>query len=128
MTPREGFKYGFLLRCAEEGLTAKEAEARAARGLEKQAVDGWDTVKNVVMGAPGFITSAGGWGALGLAGLGGLGGYGLAKLQESDIDPEDVQREELINAYNTQAELARRKSIMDAALAARPRSRSFHKI
>jgi hypothetical protein len=141
MTPREGFKYGFLLRCAEEGLTAEEAEARAARGLEKQADDdGWKAIvgdaysglKSLATGVPGFITEHGptvvGLGALGAAGAGGLTGYGLAKMQEGDVDPEEVQRAELIQAYQTQAELARRRALMEAAQAARPRPRSHHGI
>jgi hypothetical protein len=136
MTPREGFKYGFLLRCAEEGLTVKQAEARAVRALEKRGGEVWDTIKGVGGAAKDLIMGPGlgsmktilGYGipiGLGAAAIGGGGlGYGLAKMQEGDIDPADVQREELINAYRTQAELARRKSIMDAAQLARPRPRS----
>jgi hypothetical protein len=133
MTPREGFKYGFLLRCAEEGLTADEAEERAARGLEKRALDPWGMIKDI--GKAGL--NLGQWGAgkalgwgipigLGAAALGGGGlGYGLAKLQEGDVDPEEIQRQELITAYQTQADLARRKAIMDAAQLTRPRPK-FH--
>jgi hypothetical protein len=140
MTPREGFKYGFLLRCAEEGLTADEAEARAARGLEKQAEgalgtmvgDAYSGLKTLIGGAPAFIAehapAAVGLGALGAAGAGGGIGYGLAKMQEGDVDPKEVQREELISAYRTQAELARRKAIMDAVQQMQPRSRSHYGI
>jgi hypothetical protein len=137
MTPREGFKYGFLLRCAEEGLTAEEAEKRAARGLEKQAEDSllgkalgtvggdvYSGVKGVATGIPGWVRDYGPWalglGALGVAGAGGLTGHLLAKTQEGDIDPEEVQRQELIQAYQTQTELARRKAIMAAAQQAQP--------
>jgi hypothetical protein len=145
MTPKEAFKYAFLLRCAEEGLTADEAEARAARGLEKHAEGGlMDTfgkglISNTLSGAKDFVMSApgtvAGWAGsglglagLGLAGAGALGGYGLAKMQEGDVDPGEVQREELIAAYRTQAELARRKAIMDAVHRAQPRPRSYHGI
>jgi hypothetical protein len=141
MTPREGFKYGFLLRCAEEGLTIEESEARAARALEKQAEsnilntvggDIYSGLKGLVGGAPGFIAEHApkiiGLGALGAAGIGGLTGYGLAKMQEGDVDPKEVQREELIQAYQTQADLARRKSIMEAAMMTQPRPRSHHGI
>jgi len=139
MTPREAFKYAFLLRCAEEGLTADEAEARAARGLEKRA-DGWDFAKSMLGGAKDLVTGVvapaaghllGGGTALaglGAIGLGGAAGYGLAKMQEGDVDPEEVQREELIAAYRTQAELARRKAIMEAAIQAHPRPKSYHGI
>lgn len=140
MTPREGFKYGFLLRCAEEGLTAREAEARAARGLEKRAAGFWgslagslgsgiaNTATNVITGTPAFGAKWLGAG-LGAAALGaGAGGYALGKLREGEIDPEEVQREELIAAYRTQAELARRKAIMDAVQQTQPRPRSHHGI
>jgi hypothetical protein len=141
MTPREGFKYGFLLRCAEEGLTAEQAEVRAACGLEKRA-NGFlmdmakDIGKKVISTAGDVITGVPTWAlttgvpiGLGAAALGAGGiGYGIGKMREGDIDPQDVQREELIATYNTQADLARRKAIMDAALAAQPRPRSFHKI
>ena len=135
MTPREGFKYGFLLRCAEEGLTVKQAEARAAHGLEKRA-DFLGTlgsglasgISNAITGTaaniPGWAMGAGGLGLAGAAVGGGSLGYGLAKMQEGDIDPQEVQREELIAAYRAQAELARRKAIMEAAQQARPRPRS----
>jgi hypothetical protein len=138
MTPREGFKYGFLLRCAEEGLTADEAEARAARGLEKQAggFDPLSIASDVAKAGWGLGKWTAGkaltWGVplgLGAAALGGGGlGYGLAKLQEGDVDPEEIQREELISAYKTQADLARRKAIMDAAQRMRPRPKSYHGI
>jgi hypothetical protein len=141
MTPKEGFKYGFLLRCAEEGLTIKEAEARAARGLEKQAEEGlvgkvlgdlYSGGKNLITGTPGFIAEHGpkilGVGALGAAGVGSLGGYGLAKMQEGDVDPEEIQREELISTYRAQAELARRKAIMEAAQQSWARPKSYHGI
>lgn len=147
MTPREGFKYGFLLRCAEEGLTVKEAEARAARALEKNAAGFWGTTasglggiipgvvgglanivpeaaKSLVMASPTLALTG-----LGAAAVGtGVGGYMLGKSQESDIDPEEVQREELIAAYKTQTELARRKAIMDAIQQGQSRPRSRHGI
>jgi hypothetical protein len=145
MTPREGFKYGFLLRCAEEGLTAAEAEARAARGLAKRAdfnpfehafKGGLNAIGNAITGVPaaagqlaGSVLSSGAAAGGIAAALGGAGiGAGLAKLQEGDVDPEEIQREELIATYRAQAELARRRAIMDAALAVAPRPRSFHGI
>jgi hypothetical protein len=131
MTPKEAFKFAFLLRCAEEGLTVEQAQERAARGLEKDAGE----ISDVMNTLAGWGGNALGWGgtalkygiplgvgaaALGGAGIGALG----AKLQEGDVDPAEVQREELISAYHTQADLARRKTIMDAAQRLRPRPRS----
>lgn len=130
MTPREGFKFGFLLRCAEEGLTAAEAQGRAARA-EKRA-GAADTIWGLGTKVPGAAWDLGTKallvGAGGAAGIGGLGGYGLAKMQEGEVDPAEIQRQELIDAYTSQAELARRKAIMSAARAGRPRPRSRHGI
>jgi hypothetical protein len=138
MTPREAFKYAFLLRCAEEGLTVEQAQERAALGLEKRGFIG-DLMSGIgsglvgaVTGAPGALLTTAKYTVplgLGAMALGGAGlGYGAAKLQEGDIDPEEVQREELISAYRTQADLARRKAIMDAAQRMQPRPKSFHGI
>jgi hypothetical protein len=130
MTPREGFKFGFLLRCAEEGLTAAEAQERAARA-EKRAQVG-SAIWNLGTKIPGAAWDLGTKGLVlgtaGVAGIGGLGGYGLAKMQEGEVDPAEIQRQELIDAYTSQAELARRKAIMSAARNARPRPRSRHGI
>ena len=141
MTPREGFKYGFLLRCAEEGLTVEQAEKRAAKALEKQAnydflgnvmTSAVGGAKDVIMAAPAtaasWLGSGVGLAGIGAATTGALGGYGLAKMQEGDIDPAEIQREELISAYQMQAELARRKAIMEAAQRTTPRPKSHYGI
>lgn len=122
MTPREGFRFGFLLRCAEEGLSVAEAQARAERA-EKRA-----GAADLLGKAWGLGTNAALLGAGGVAGAGMLGGYALAKMREGEVDPAEIQRQELIDAYQTQAELARRKAIMAAARTARPRPRSRHGI
>jgi hypothetical protein len=123
MTPREGFRFGFYYRCAEEGLTVDQARDRARFGLEKCA-----------QGGPSFLGTIGsglgtGLGYLGtglkhlggLAVLGGVGvpaaagtaiGLGLAHAQERDVDPEDIRQQELISAYRFHAEQARRRSLM----------------
>jgi hypothetical protein len=126
MTPQENFRFGFLLRCAEEGCTTEEIQERvklahdrlqvAAR--EKQAFAGpgfagvardvlspvWNLGKTLVT-APLHATALG---IAGSAALGGAGGYALAKLQNADVDPEEAKRQELMAAYKLQAELARR--------------------
>jgi hypothetical protein len=127
MTPREGFKFGFLLRCAEEGLSVDEAQARAARGLEKQAFGLSDLVKlpEAIGSLGGKVVLAGGLAsALG----GGLAGHALAKMQDDEADPAEIRRQELIDAYTTQAELAKRKAVMAAMHNAQPRPRSRHGI
>ncbi len=113
LTAKDNFRLGFLLRCAEEGCTIEEVQDRvkiAAGGgldvLRSLIRPAWNGVKTLAT-APIHAT------ALGIAGagiLGAGGGYGLAKLQNSDIDPEEAQRQELISAFKLQAELARRRA------------------
>jgi hypothetical protein len=120
VTPREGFRFGFYYRCAEEGLDATGARERAGRALEKRADDKgwWPVIKGIGGGIGGGIGSIGkhlaGLGLL--AGVGGpiaLGtgvGLGLANAREQDIDPEEVRRQELIAAYNFHADQARQRA------------------
>lgn len=116
LTAQENFRLGFLLRCAEEGCDTTEIRERVklASALTKFA---WSVTNDVIsplwsaakaVGTlPIHMTAAG---LAGSAVLGGAGGYGLAKLQNSDIDPEEAKRQELISAYQLQAELARRRA------------------
>lgn len=108
LTQKEAFTFGFLTRCVEEGLSPDEIDERVkfAHAMEKAADGGWgDVVK-------GLGSSA--WGLLGIglpaaaAGLGAGGGYLAAKMRgETDLSPEDVKRQELINAYRRAAQQAR---------------------
>jgi hypothetical protein len=115
MTPKEGFRFGFLYRCAEEGLTVKQAFDRARCALEKQA-GLWNEAKSGVGAAWGGLKTLGGLGLL--AGVGvpavvGTGiGLGLAKAREQDIDPDEIRRQELISAYRFHADQARRRALM----------------
>lgn len=114
MTPREGFKFGFLYRCAEEGLTPAEAFDRARRGLEKRANPG--LLGQGIGAAWGGLKTLGGLGVLGAVGvpavLGAGTGLALANAQEKDVDPEEVRRQELISAYRFHADQARRRAMM----------------
>lgn len=110
MTPREGFKFGFLYRCAEEGLTVEEAYDRARLLLEKRAI---------LNPLPALWGGAKTLGALGMAGavavpaVAGAGiGLGLANAREHDVDPDEVRRQELIAALNFHADQARRRTLM----------------
>ena len=129
LTPKEQFRLGFLLRCAEEGCDAEAVRGRTKlagelRELvrldvaddlrEKTAVGGIGTllgalgatVKGYAM-APLHLAAIG----LGGAGLVGAGlGYGAAKLNDDDVDPEEAKRQELIAAYRMQADKARRRA------------------
>jgi len=106
LTDDQMFKVGFLLRCADEGLSDQETTARmeaAARfvGLvEKQARP---------TGILDALKSLGFWG-LGLSALGGGAvGYGMGSLADQPATPEDVKRQELIAAYQQQADRVRRQ-------------------
>jgi hypothetical protein len=110
MTPREGFKFYFYYRCAEEGLSADEARDRARSGLEKRAIPNplpvlWGGAKT--MGALGLA------GAVGIPAVAGAGiGLGLANAQEHDVDPDEIRRQELIATLNFHADQARRRAAM----------------
>lgn len=101
LTPREAFRYGFLLRTAEEGLTPEETQLR----MQKAAA----TLLENVLGMAG---KAGLLGVLG-TGLAGAGaGYGLAKMQEGDVSAEDYQRQELIDAYRDASARLRQRTAL----------------
>ncbi len=126
LTPRQAFKFGFLLRCAERGLSreqTKECIKEAGAIMAKQA-DLADTIGSVLQGAKNL-------GVYGLAGsaAGGLGaGYGLAQLTEPQSDPEEIKQQELIATYKQQVDRIRRsmaaRSYRDAA--GKPRAPMLH--
>jgi hypothetical protein len=128
LTPRQQFKFGFLLRCADEGLTLEQTHERVKEALafhEKEA-----GIAEIISGALKGIGSAAGGVAegvgkaapvvadaaksLGLLGLGGaaVGGIGAGHLAalagEKEIDPEEIKKQELIATYRQQADRVRR--------------------
>ncbi len=124
MTPREGFKFAFYYRCAEEGLTMEQARERARRGIKLAALR---KQANPAAAAWGGLKALGGLGMTGAKTLGGLGllgavaapavvgggiGLGLANAQEHDVDPEEIRQQELAAAYRFHAEQARRRMAM----------------
>lgn len=121
LTPKESFRLGFLLRCAEEGCSPAEIQdrvklAHVVRGLvlqEKQAVAPTSTLGALwnlgsTVGMAPLHAAAIGIGGAGLLGAGV--GYGAAKLQDEEVDPEEAKRQELIAAYKMQADRARRRA------------------
>lgn len=110
MTELELFKYGFLLRCAEEGLTPDETAERVQQALQltKQA----DPIGLGTAISTG-VNGVAGLGALGLAGAGALGagaGWLGAKMTEPDTDPEEAKTQELIETYRLFAQQARQSA------------------
>ena len=112
LTPCQMFKVGFLLRCADEGLSEEETDVRikeASRFSEQYEKQ-----------AEGPISGTLGTGAKALKGLtllsmltaglaGGVGGYAAGSLTDKPIDPEDVKRQELISAYQQHTDRVRQQ-------------------
>lgn len=107
LTPKENFRLGFLLRCAEEGLDADGIKERVKIAIAGGFLQSAGNLAKLVGTLPLHAT---GYGMAGGAILGGAAGYGLAKMQNSDVDPEEAKRQELIAAYKLQADLARRRA------------------
>ncbi len=114
LTRQENFRLGFLLRCAEEGCDAAEIQERVKFAeLQKTGGTFADTIRSLLSAGKVLVNTPIKATALGIGGsalLGGAGGYGLAKMQNSDIDPEEAKRQELISAYHVQGDLARRRA------------------
>lgn len=128
MTNHEAFRFGFLLRCADEGLSSEQIDARVKQASAIKTADGimgswgnapgalgalWDAIKSTT--------------ALGLAGSGLAGagiGYTLANATAPSVTPEDVKQQELALAYKQQAERLRRlrklRAYRDMGTAPRP--------
>ncbi len=133
LTPQESFRLGFLLRCAEEGCTPAEIKERVKLAVAPALLGGglstlrsllsptWNSLKT--MGT--FPLHATALGIAGAAAAGGAGGYGLAKLQNSDVDPDEAKRQELISAFKLQADLARRRAQQRSYRRDAPASPSF---
>ena len=110
LTSKEQFRMGFLLRCAEEGLSGDEIEGRV-----KMALVG---VTGAAFGLPALANAARAYltlpfqlGAVGLGAAAIAGpavGYSMAKMQQDDADPDEAKRQELIATYSQQADKIRR--------------------
>ena len=127
---RQGFKAGFLLKCAEAGLSEGEIAALLDHVLSKDAAlsDLITTPYNMGMNAISNLTHYGGiaGGAALLAAPIGVGagvGYGAAKLTDlDDEDPSETKLREQINEYLRLAEQARLNRAMRDGQQQRPRS------
>lgn len=127
LTPREAFKAGFLLKCAELGLSGNEAEAlvKSAHVAVKQGflgslLSGAKDVGSAAAGlGTGLASGIANWGivpalAAGIVAPPAIGagvGYGLGRL--TDIDDEDVdsiKQQELIDEYLRNAERLRHRN------------------
>lgn len=108
MNSQDAYKIGFLLRCAEEGLTPEQTEQRIkTASMAKTAVLGLEAAGNMV----GKTVSAAGKGllsALRTAGwltvvappvAGMAGGYMLAKSKNDTFDIEEAKKDEELAEY-----------------------------
>lgn len=105
---KTAFQLGFAARCQEEGLSEKDAQARAV-AVEKTAILDWagfgSATKGVTdvgaaLAGPLAMLGVGVPIGLGLA-TGAAGGYGLAKLNEPDVDEDDIKAQELADTYKS---------------------------
>lgn len=124
LTSDQAFKVGFLLRCAEEGLSNDETHRRVKLAFEKRAIlpqlaAGAAGLAGGVASAGGKLISLGGKVmplAAGLALLapilgGGAIGYLSAKSTEGGPDlVERAKHEEIIGEYERLADEAKRKA------------------
>lgn len=108
MTDAEKFRYGFLLRCVDEGLDVPAAEKRAACMLK--SASGWGTVGTIGLGAAAI--------PIGVAGLVGYqGGRALGAADNDYTARESLESEEKIALYRRMAEkLKRERAMMTPAL------------
>lgn len=101
MTDREAFKFGFLMRCADEGLSPAQTQERIKLA----------NLGSQLMGAAVGLPAVAAVGGLGLAAAGGAGaGHLMAKATEPEMDAEDAKLQELIAAYRQQTDQARRQA------------------
>lgn len=110
MTDKEAFKIGFLLKCAEEGLTEEQVERRI---LEKSA---WslppigDWVDRAASGAK-WVADKAFWPAVVAPPLVGIAGaYALSKAQDDTHDVEEAKKREEIAAYRRAVDQLNRSS------------------
>jgi hypothetical protein len=114
LTPEQAFKVGFLIRCADEGLTPEETAQRikSASLMEKVAwIPSLDTIGKL-WNAGKEVGTAGLVAGLGLPTLGGaVAGYGLAKATVPGAEElEGAKQDEIEGEYYRLAQEARRNA------------------
>jgi hypothetical protein len=113
LTKAAAWKYGFLLRCAQEGLDGAAVSGRIAAGLELASTPAKSAG---VMGAIGdaLKLGLGAAGALSVivpAGVGATGGYLAHKLTTPELDLDAIRDRELIDAYDAYAHEAKTRAL-----------------
>ena len=123
LSTSEAFKFGFLTRCADEGLSAEQVAERIHRGgevvqMQKQAGGAADTGKSLLgLGIAPFL-----WGNAAAIGLAAGGGLLASKMTERDVDADEYKQRELIDQYREIARRARAAAAHRQRLAAKPQT------
>ena len=110
LTPRENFKFAFLSRCIESGITTPEEIHQTV----KKALDELDTPAEKQASAWEALSNIGGWTLAGAAAappiLGAGLGYAAARAGDvDDADVEEVKRQEVIDELRRQAKRLRHR-------------------
>lgn len=129
MTTEQAFAYGFLFRCAAEGLSAEQQAER----VKAAAVDATKAVPVATAAAKtpyvgdmlrALLGLGGTLGVLGLGtggAMGALAGYGLARAGENDQDLDEIRQQELANTYSMYAQQLRSRAAEHQRRNAAPR-------
>lgn len=107
LTARQAFKFGFLLKCAEAGLTVAQTQELIEHGITKLS----EGMLGNAAAAAKWLSTLGGWGLAAGGVAGAMGGHLLARATEPDADPEEAKIQELISAYKQYASHARRNAL-----------------
>lgn len=124
LSDKQKFKAGFLLKCAEEGLTIKETHIKVKQliAMHKQAFNPLDLITkpvglignlagNIIKTLPSAASTAATIGLAAPVGVGLAGGYGLAKMTNPDKHViDDLKQDEVVGEYERLAEEAKRRS------------------
>ena len=110
LTARENFKFAFLSRCIESGITTPEEIHQTV----KKALDELDTPAEKQAGLFDVMGDVSGWTLAGMAAappiLGAGLGYAAARAGDvDDADVEEVKRQEVIDELRRQAKRLRRR-------------------
>jgi hypothetical protein len=109
MIDEQAFKVGFLLHCAEQGMTTEQTRQHVKRALAAPIPD---LTKHALIGLKDLM----GTGMMLGTGLpllgGGLAGLVAAKTTSSDRDDlvDEAKNDELVSEYSRLAEEARRRA------------------
>lgn len=114
LTPREAFKFGFLARCVEDGLSPAQVVEKAAAVFIHDpfgaAEDAAKSTAKLMMGVGVPLALAA------PPVLGGLAGFGLSRATDvNQRDVDEVKNDELTDEYRRQADLLRRTQALRTA-------------